>query len=405
MVKTVITLKKGKMNKFPQSKQEAIIQERVGDKIRELRIVKKMTLKSLSSQVGISPGQLSKIETGKATISIKILTQICQILKRPLSYLFQREDEIPRVLGTLNTVAGPENHGILWFAQEIQRCTDQRISLIPLSTTQLGSARDQVKQLCQGVIDLFIDELYQYQQFVSALNIFSLPYTFQDVNQQQIFLRSSYFRNKVLNTLLVKGIQFLNSRWNWFRGLEWVLVSTRPIFKPDEIKGLRVRIYESETLSRFWEHMGANPVVVPWPKVKESLQKEEVDVVATRKSHVYPLEFCRYARYVTLLGDVSPVLGVGMNEVKYQTLPPSIQNSLKDACDAAGDSFTEHIRRSEKKNELLNISRFKAAYLKVDDTPWRQAVSRARNKLIEEDLVSREIWEEINRCRHKRGDL
>ncbi len=58
-----------------------------------------------------------------------------------------------------------------------------------------------------------------------------------------------------------------------------------------------------------------------------------------------------------------------------------------------------------KKNELLNINRFKAAYLKVDDTPWRQAVSRARNKLIEEDLVSREIWEEINRCRHKRGDL
>ncbi len=105
------------------------------------------------------------------------------------------------------------------------------------------------------------------------------------------------------------------------------------------------------------------------------------------------------------LGQVSPVLGVGMNEVKYQTLPPSIQNSLKDACDAAGDNFTEHIRRSEGKNELLNISRFKAAYLKVDDTPWRQAVSRARNKLIEEDLVSREIWEEINRCRHKRGDL
>jgi C4-dicarboxylate-binding protein DctP len=262
-----------------------------------------------------------------------------------------------------------------------------------------------VEQLCQGVIDLFIDELYQYQQFVSALNIFSLPYTFHDVNQQQIFLRSSYFRNKVLNTLLIKGVQFLNSRWNWFRGLEWVLVSTRPIFTPGEIKGLRVRIYESETLSRFWEYMGANPVIVPWPKVKESLQKEEIDVVATRKSHVYPLEFCRYARYVTLLGDVSPVLGVGMNEVKYQTLPPSIQNSLKDACDAAGDNFTEHIRRSEKKNELLNISRFKAAYLKVDDAPWRQAVSRARNKLIEEDLVSREIWEEINRCRHKRGDL
>jgi len=68
----------------------------------------------------LSQGQLSKIETGKAALSIGALTSLCQILGRPLSYLFQKDEEIPRVLGTMTTVAGPESRGLAWFAGEVR---------------------------------------------------------------------------------------------------------------------------------------------------------------------------------------------------------------------------------------------------------------------------------------------
>ena len=72
--------------------QETFIQENVGLKIKTLRGVKDLKTVTLASKAGISQGQLSKIENGKATISIKNLTRLCNVLEIPLSFLFQTED-------------------------------------------------------------------------------------------------------------------------------------------------------------------------------------------------------------------------------------------------------------------------------------------------------------------------
>lgn len=371
---------------------EIVVQQKVGLKIQELRAASGIKALALAEKADISQGQLSKIENGKATISIKTLSRLCEILNRPLSYLFQSEEEFPRVLGALNTVEGPERQGIKWFAKQVQRQTGGRISLIPLKVSQLGGAGDQVDQLREGVIDLFIEGLTWYHRIIPGFNIFDLPYTFRDDAHRQNFLQSLFFRQKFQDPLLAKGIRFLNPRWNWFRGLEWVLIARRPIFLPSELRGLRIRIYESQLLEQFWEAMGAIPVVVPWPEVKRALRHGRIDVLPTNKAHLFPLDFCQHASYVTLLGDLPPLLGVAMNEVKHQLLPPGIQNALKEICNSSGDHFSAYISRAEQENELLNIEKHRAAYIKVDISQWRAKVAEVRKELIHRGAISPETW-------------
>lgn len=375
--------------------QELQIQQNVGSRIRELRKSRRLNTVELARLAGISQSQLSKIETGKATISIRNLDSLCRVLERPLSYLFQSEQEIPRVLGTLNTVAGPESEGINWFAEEIRRRSGGRISLIPLSASQLGPPADQLEQLREGVIDLFIEDLAHYQDYVSELGVFSLPYVFADSKHLSAFLATPYFREELCEDVRRYNFRFINEGWNWMRGGEWVLVSKEPIFSPEQVRGRRVRIYESRVLYRFWEEMGAEPVVVSWPEVRDALRRGDVDVVPTRKAHIYPLGFSKYARYITLLGDVCSVLAVTVNESKYRVLPPSLQEALHQASDVAGEFFSRHVRESEKENELLNISRYQAAYLKVDLAPWQQRAARIVNVLIESGELPARVEREI----------
>jgi TRAP-type C4-dicarboxylate transport system substrate-binding protein len=379
--------------------REAEIKQRVGDRVRELRIASEMTSIELSSRAGISQGQLSKIENGKATISIKMLAVLCEILGRPVSYLFQREAEMPRVLGTLNTVQGPESQGIQWFAEEVSRLAKGRISLIPLRASQLGTAVDQVEQLTEGIIDLFIESLSYYHLIIPSFQIFALPYAFHTPAHQQAFLTGDFFRHRMQAPLKQQGIRFLNRRWNWIRGLQRVLVSGDPICSPDQIRGKRVRIYDSPVLAWFWRRLGAHPVVVPWPEVKNALRKGDIDVLPTYKTHVYPLRFCRYARFVTLLGDVAPVMGIGVNASRYQSLSPSIQKILETACDSAGDHFSDRVRSAEEENERLNIAQFKAVYLKVDITAWEKQIGGIRSRLIAENVISAEVFSAIDACR------
>jgi TRAP-type C4-dicarboxylate transport system substrate-binding protein len=366
---------------------EGRIQQRVGARVRELRQAAGITAVVLAERAGISQGQVSKIENGKATLSVKLLARLCRFFNRPVGYLFQSFEEIPRVLGTLTTVKGPENAGIQWFAEEVRRLTGGSLALIPLRPSQIGSAAAQVDLLKEGLIDLFVEEPFYYAPFVPGFNAFALPYAFDSESHRRAFLDSAFFREQLIEPLRQTGIRFVNPRWNWLRGLEWVLAANRPVVTPGDLRGLKVRIVDSPLMRRFWRDLGARPVAVPWAEVGSALRSGDIDVLPTHRAHLYPLRFCRHLRFVSLLGDLPPLLSLAINEAKYQILQPDIQNALQKACDRAGDFFSEHVRQADAASEALNIARFKAAYLKIALDPWRSAAVRIRADLLAEGLL------------------
>ncbi len=385
------------MEKIDKVIQEDLIQKNVGIKIRELRKAEKMNAIDLASKAGISQGQLSKIETGKANVSIKNLARLCRILDRPLNCLFQTEDKSTAVRHRIIAVAGLENQGLHWFAQEVDSNTSGAVALNSLGPLQFGPAVDQIDLIFEGSVDLFIENLVQFYGIAPALKQLSLPYCFRDEQHRQAFLASPYFRENVTDVLLQKGIRLLNPNWNWIRGLEWVLVSRRPICTPDDVKGLKVRIFDCEHLRIFWEEMGAIPVAVPWSKVRKAIASGQVDVVPTSKAFVYNNGFCIHAKYVTILGDIPAIMGVFITETKYSSFSSEIQHALEKACDSAGNIFSLNLYHIERKNERLNMSRYKAAYLKVDLSPWWLAVSRVRKKMADQDTLSQQALIEIEK--------
>ena len=387
------------------SDQEQIIQSLVGSKVRELRLAAGIRAVELADLTGLSQGYISKIENGKATISIKALSRLCQVLDRPLSYLFQSQEEIPRVMGTLNTVKGPERLGMLRFAEEVYKRSNGSMSLIALKASQLYPAGDQVEQLRQGVIDIFIDNLKYFSAPAPGLDNLSLPYCFDSREHTLAFMHGDYFENKIRKQLINAGIRLLNNRWNWWRGLEWVLVSGQPIVTPDQIKGLRVRVEDIPISAEFWAAMGAKPVTVPWAEVKMALRLGHIDVLPTQKAHLYPMGFCNYGRYVTRLGDAAPLLTVAVNDTKYQALPPSMQKIMVESCDWGGDQFSKLVRESEEENEAKNLEEYRAAYLQVDQAPWREAVAGATSRLLEQGKLSRDFWAAIDDARSGLNDV
>ena len=378
---------------------EKAIQGRIGGKIRELRTAAGLTAVELALRAGLSQSQISKIETGKAALSIAALTSLCQILGRPLSYLFQKDEEIPRVLGTMTTVAGPESRGLTWFAGEVRRRTGGRLSLVPLQATLLGPQTRQSAMLKEGFLDLFIEDLPAFRDLAPALDLLSLPYIFDSTDHQNAFLNSDGFDQNVRQPLLQEGVHPINANWNWRRGLEWVILSTRPIVHPDQVKGLKVRIFESPLLARFWEEMGARPVVIPWPRLRRAWLKGEVDLLPTHKAHLYPLGFCKRGRFVTLLGDVSPQLMVAVNQARYNCLPPGVQSALVESCNAAGEFFSQEVVRAEAENEQANMRRYGATYLKVDIKPWQTVSRKITEKVMMEWPDASKMWAAIHKVK------
>lgn len=382
------------------SEKDLELQIAVGVKVKELRQAKNLKALKLAQLAGISQAQLSKIENGKAKISIKTICSLSETLDRPLSYFFDTQNEIPLTLGTMSTIEGPEKKGVEWFSKETEQRTDGRITIIPMMTNQLGSSREQIEILRKGGIDLFIGDAAYFQRFFPVLSIFCMPYLFSNNDHMQSFLESTYFDKIVKTPMRHHGIRLINRKWNWFRGIEWSLICRKPIIAPDQVKGLRVRIPESKpSAAWFWEHLGAKPVTVPWYNVKRAFDRKEFDVLSTYKSYVYPMRFCEYAKYVTLLGDISGSTAIAMNEQKYKNMHPTDFQHLEESCTQGGEYFSSLVQMSEIENEKKNMAEFKAAYLKVAIEPWREEANRVRNRLIDKGKLPQAVFKEIDKLR------
>jgi len=72
-------------------KEAPMLTEGIGQKLRQRRKVKQLSLSDVASKAGLSIGLLSQIERGISAPSLRSLSMICAALSMPLRWLFQHE--------------------------------------------------------------------------------------------------------------------------------------------------------------------------------------------------------------------------------------------------------------------------------------------------------------------------
>ena len=70
-------------------------ERQIGEQIRELRRVKRLTLNQLAESVGVSVGYLSQIERNRSKLPIGTLRKICDVLGVHMSWFFPTGDRGP----------------------------------------------------------------------------------------------------------------------------------------------------------------------------------------------------------------------------------------------------------------------------------------------------------------------
>jgi transcriptional regulator with XRE-family HTH domain len=88
------------------------LERQVGEQIRELRLIKRLTLQQLADTVGVSVGYLSQIERNRSKLPIGTLRKICDVLGVHISWFFPNTPEGP-----------PQERGFIVRAQNRRRLT------------------------------------------------------------------------------------------------------------------------------------------------------------------------------------------------------------------------------------------------------------------------------------------
>lgn len=184
---------------------------------------------------------------------------------------YKPEYKMSLVLGT----AFPWGKGGEIWADMVRERTAGRINikLYPGTSLVQGDQTREFSAIRQGVIDMAIGSTINWSPQVKELNLFSLPFLMPDFPAIDALTQGEV--GKDLFTILDKaGVVPLAWGENGFRE---VSNSKQAIKKPEDLKGMKIRVVGSPLFLDTFTALGANPTQMSWADAQPALASGAVD--------------------------------------------------------------------------------------------------------------------------------
>lgn len=190
----------------------------------------------------------------------------------------------------------PTTQGAYKFAELVKEKTNGRIEIKVQAGGVLGDEKTVIEQLQFGGIDFTRVSLSPLAEFVPKLNVLQLPYLYTGADHMWSVLKGEI------------GDDFMNSfegsnmvALSWYEaGARSFYNSKKPVTKLEDMKGLKIRVQESELMMGMVEALGANPTPMAYAEVYSGLQTGVIDGAENNWPSYESTSHFEVAKYFTL---------------------------------------------------------------------------------------------------------
>ncbi|MCP8937594.1 C4-dicarboxylate TRAP transporter substrate-binding protein [Alsobacter sp. SYSU M60028] len=154
------------------------------------------------------------------------------------------------------------------FAQRVKERSKGRIELQLFPAEQLGAQKKVNEMISSGANIMNMTDYGQMGQFAPDAGVLAGPYIFGSVEEANRLFASPVFK-QVSDQLEQKGIKIIMA--NGLFGARH-MIADKPIRKPDDLKGLTMRVPPSPIMVETFKAFGARPTEIAWGEVYNALQ-------------------------------------------------------------------------------------------------------------------------------------
>ncbi len=171
----------------------------------------------------------------------------------------------------------PPFHGQAWgvdaFAKYVKDKTHGRIIIKTFPFGRLGNERAMTQKTQAGTIQIAAITTAVLSNTVPQLALFDLPFIYPDRKTAYAFLDDPAVQRHFFRYLPKKGLVGIGWTENEFRDLN----TRKPVYKPSDLKGMKMRVMVSPVYLDTFRALGASPVGIPFRDLYNALQRGTVD--------------------------------------------------------------------------------------------------------------------------------
>ncbi|PIE33488.1 hypothetical protein CSA56_11750 [candidate division KSB3 bacterium] len=219
------------------------------------------------------------------------------------------------------------------FADLVKEKTDGRINIKPYfgSTLLKGAQLNSFQMVAQGIIDVAFESTINSSPVIVEHNIFSLPFfinTFENLDK----LENGETGKAIFAAMEKKGAMPLAWGENGFRQLTNSKVA---VHKPEDMKGLRVRVVGSPIFVETFRELGADPINMNWGDAVTAFQQGTVDGQENPVGILVPVQIHQYHKYATFWNYLVDPLVVYWGKKDWEAFPDDIKAAIKESAEIA----------------------------------------------------------------------
>ncbi|WP_342245887.1 C4-dicarboxylate TRAP substrate-binding protein DctP [Pseudomonas sp. OTU5201] len=188
----------------------------------------------------------------------------------------------------------PKGQGALLFKKLAEERLPGKVKVEVYPNSSLFGDGKEMEALLLGDVQLIAPSLAKFEQYTKQVQLFDLPFLFNDIQAVDRFQHSPEGQN-LLKSMESKNITGLGY---WHNGMKQ-LSANKPLREPKDARGLKFRVQASAVLEEQFKAVRANPRKMSFAEVYQGLQTGVVNGAENPWSNIYSQKMHEVQKYIT----------------------------------------------------------------------------------------------------------
>ena len=287
----------------------------------------------------------------------------------------------------------PEHLGLLKFKEYVEANLGNKYEVQIFPNELLGSAQKAIELTQPGAIDFVVAGTANLETFADVYEIFSMPYLFTSEEAYHAVMNDTDYMENVYDSTDEAGFRVMT----WYNAGTRNFYATTPIYTPDDLKGLKMRVQQSPASIKMCNAFGAAASPMSFGEVYTAIQQGVIDgaenneLALTDNKHGEVAKYYSYTMHqmipdvlianYKLLNDMSEE----DREVFEEAARLSTETELKD-----WETDVETAKKTAE--EDMGVQ-----FLYPDISLFKDKVKNVQKEMLEDNPNIKELYEHIQK--------
>jgi tripartite ATP-independent transporter DctP family solute receptor len=286
----------------------------------------------------------------------------------------------------------PTVQALRFMGRLIEDKTGGRLQIRVFHSRQLGEEKETIEQTRAGAIDLNRTNVALIGTFVPAMNVLAMPFLFRSIEHLQKVLDGP-IGDEILGSFEpfgFVGLAFYDS------GARSIYNSVRPVHIIADLKGLRLRVQQSELMSDMIKALGAEPIELPYGQVRTGLATKLIDGAENNWPSFVTTDHYKYAGFYTLTEHTMSPEVLVMSHKAWTSLSAEDQAIFRDAARQSSRFMRERWKDLEEQSRRQAQAAGVTIVSDFDRKPFEAAMANIYTK-VRRDPAAAALIERIRK--------